>query len=466
MPAGIRPPLHLQTYPTLPSPRSEPQLVVRNESSRSLTYHIKKRFSQNATSFGQKLAPWKSFSLDRPIPEHDTDDQGVSSISKENRLATATMLQSQSPHHYHQQQQSQQHSADFGARATGPGQTPNVTQTVKRGLFGISRQTDPASNPDHRATHGYRDGMHETTAHGGEMADDCPDDASIFTTDLGGLRRKGSQKTQSGVSKPQPAPSIPHSHSTPSTGSRIAQFFGAGRDKSVGHKKTQRPATTDTNAGGPPPPFGQTRPHQNQGINVRVEADNGALIYDNSQGKLVPRPSDVSFDPTMEAHHANETHGNQLLSPAGKNGLGNNRLRTASGPAPLQQTMEAHSVPNKPTTNRPFGFGTKSRQPSQPNPAPASRSGTPMWKHPSATASGGQDWPRTRAERNFRFTWEANPGIVDGKELMGFGGEFGRKRVKADARMDANGRIPDARGATEVKRLPYVMGYERSVLDW
>lgn len=123
-------------------------------------------------------------------------------------------------------------------------------------------------------------------------------------------------------------------------------------------------------------------------------------------------------------------------------------------------------MPTKTSTNRPFGFGSKSRQASQPNPPPAARSGNPAWKHPHAAISGAQDYPRTRAERNFRFTWEANPGIVDGKQLMGFGGEFGRKRVKTDLRMDAGGKVPDARGATEVKRLPYVMGYERSVLDW
>lgn len=434
------------------------------------------------------------------------------------------MMQTQTQqHHQHHQYYERQQAADFGpARGIGPGQGHTLPGSgvgngggsgggqTKRGLFGISTRhvtAEPAGVvPPLSHTAAGIHSMTETSNRGGmEQQDDFPDDSSIFTTDMSGLRRKGSTKTQSGVNNnnshtkhqtsftPPPAAT-----STPSAGSRIAQFFGGGRDKSsnrdksAGDKKNaQRPSTTDTNAGGPPPPFGQTKAMtQGQGINVRVEADNGTLIYDNHHDKFMPRPSDASFDPTMamDVQQIDNNRGNNaLLQPSSGNGGGyTNRLRTASGPAASQHAMDAqninHPAPTgKTTTNRPFGFGSsKPRQPSQPlsssngGTGPQSRSGGPFKhqnqnhnQHPQTTAyNGGQEYPRTKAERNFRFTWEANPGIVDGKHLMGFGGDFGRKRVKTDLRMDGTGKVLDARGATEVKRLPYVMGYERSVLDW
>lgn len=430
------------------------------------------------------------------------------------------MMQTQTQHHqqHHHQYYERQQAADFGpARGIGQGQGHTLPGSgvgnvggsgggqTKRGLFGISSRhvnVEPAGvvPPLSHTAAGIHERMNETSNRGGmEQQDDFPDDSSIFTTDMSGLRRKGSTKTQSGVNNNSHAkhqtsfPPPPTTTSTPSAGSRIAQFFGGGRDKSSnrdksagGKKNAQRPSTTDTNAGGPPPPFGQTRATtQGQGINVRVEADNGTLIYDNHNDKFMPRPSDASFDPTMamDVQQIDNNRGNNtLLQPSSGNGGGyTNRLRTASGPAASQHVMDQNinhpAPPGKTTTNRPFGFGSsKPRQPSQPLPSsnggasPQSRSGAP-WKnqnqHPQTTAyNGGQEYPRTKAERNFRFTWEANPGIVDGKHLMGFGGDFGRKRVKTDLRMDGTGKILDARGATEVKRLPYVMGYERSVLDW
>ena len=422
-------------YSILPGSRSEPRLPIPNNS---LSSQIKRRLSNTLSinTFGKSLAPWNP--LNRTITEQQQEDE-TSPISHENNLARLRTSEDMfNPVH----QQPAHRGAD--------GHRTLPIKSTRRGLFGSQR---PMESND------AQKGNLDDFGQGGLDDHNNNDDASIFTTEPSGLRRNDSQKRETNnVGKHSAYTSPPHMHTTPlpsntpSTGSRIAQFFGGGRDKSASRQKGQRPFTSDGNPG---PPLPKSNPRMDQGIHVRVEPDSGTMMFDQKKDIFIPRSSDVSFDPTMEVEQIRELRANNHLQPTA-----NGRLRTASGPATPQQLIDNHPLPTK-SSARPFGFSTKPRHAS--SAGNGSNSLTRPGQQMRIPASGGLDWPRSKAERNFKFTWEANPGIVDGKELMGFGGEFGRKRVKVDVRADGT---VDHRGVTEVKRLPYVMGYERSVLDW
>lgn len=89
------------------------------------------------------------------------------------------------------------------------------------------------------------------------------------------------------------------------------------------------------------------------------------------------------------------------------------------------------------------------------------------WGAPPDAISGVYHDPRMDREK--QFSWVTNPSLSDGREVMGFGGDLGKKRLhvagqsnrtRAFSDFDMNdGAETDGKG-----QVPYIIGFERQVL--
>lgn len=89
------------------------------------------------------------------------------------------------------------------------------------------------------------------------------------------------------------------------------------------------------------------------------------------------------------------------------------------------------------------------------------------WDSPSKQTLG--TYPHLKEHRQKQFSWEVNPSLPDGREMMGFGGDLGKKRLLAtEAVGPSMSSLPpylgSGKGLDENVPLPYILGYERHVL--
>jgi hypothetical protein len=438
---------NLSLYPQSPGSKSTPQLhldtsdlqgIDKLQRTSSRTFTIK-QFSNNLFN---SLNPLK--------PNNSSPVEDVSPITLETRLASMDRLGRD----------------DFGSGPMiQPGAPP--VRPAKRGFFGSSKaepiptgQTMPHHHPEqyrqqHSHPYPHPPQQHRLVHKTGEefgfgMEDDTDvdkhfDEASIFTTDL-----KRTPTTRVAHSSepihPHTRHPAPATGSTQSTGSRIAYFFGANRDKSSHGKSSRRPATSDGNRPTP-------------AMQVKVESEENSKFTDEMHESSYSKNGglDKGSTPAIEITSVTREFGlmptvqGERLRTASTT---NRNLRAGAATQPLHPSHVANTFGSQGQGRGLAGFNGQIAQHARPSTGPI--------------ALGGQDYPKTRMERNFRFTWEYNPGVTDGRMVMGFGGEFGRKRVKLES-VAGNGRTPvrgDHRGAAEVRKLPYVLGYERSVVDW
>ncbi|GHJ87350.1 hypothetical protein NliqN6_3752 [Naganishia liquefaciens] len=78
-------------------------------------------------------------------------------------------------------------------------------------------------------------------------------------------------------------------------------------------------------------------------------------------------------------------------------------------------------------------------------------------------ALGHESQGQARADKRASyFTWNINPSLTEGQELMGFGGDLGKKRLQVS---DEAGNLWSA-GSDDItkSRIPYIIGFEKQVL--
>ncbi|KAJ9098611.1 hypothetical protein QFC21_004258 [Naganishia friedmannii] len=90
-----------------------------------------------------------------------------------------------------------------------------------------------------------------------------------------------------------------------------------------------------------------------------------------------------------------------------------------------------------------------------------------LWGSPSNVALC--TYPPMRRRRQEHFSWEVNPSLPDGREMMGFGGDLGKKRLlTSDLAGPSTSSLSPYIGSTgdidEKVPLPYILGYEKNVL--
>ncbi|KAJ9106872.1 hypothetical protein QFC19_003001 [Naganishia cerealis] len=93
--------------------------------------------------------------------------------------------------------------------------------------------------------------------------------------------------------------------------------------------------------------------------------------------------------------------------------------------------------------------------------------GWASWGTPSNMAAGM--YPDTKQHRLEHFIWEMNFSLPDGREMMGFGGDLGKKRLHAAeaASLSASSLLPSLsreEAGQEMLPTPYILGYEKQVL--
>jgi hypothetical protein len=76
-----------------------------------------------------------------------------------------------------------------------------------------------------------------------------------------------------------------------------------------------------------------------------------------------------------------------------------------------------------------------------------------------------EDRPDTTEDFKQRFTWEINPSLSQGQELMGFGGDLGKKRSLIRGDRKRSTPTSDTTGNVEGGQpIPYIIGFEKQVL--
>lgn len=73
--------------------------------------------------------------------------------------------------------------------------------------------------------------------------------------------------------------------------------------------------------------------------------------------------------------------------------------------------------------------------------------------------------PESKEDLAQRFTWEINPSLSQGQELMGFGGDLGKKRLHIGG--DCKRGIPTSGTSGDLEGgqpIPYIIGFEKQVL--
>lgn len=98
--------------------------------------------------------------------------------------------------------------------------------------------------------------------------------------------------------------------------------------------------------------------------------------------------------------------------------------------------------------------------------------------------SSGKDWnwgapsgsipsadPELTTDRKKQFSWVPNPSLSDGREMMGFGGDLGKKRLHVTGHSDRMGMgplsnviVPSGNGTGDNPQVPYIIGFEKQVL--
>jgi hypothetical protein len=89
------------------------------------------------------------------------------------------------------------------------------------------------------------------------------------------------------------------------------------------------------------------------------------------------------------------------------------------------------------------------------------------WEVPSAGTPNVE--PELGMKRKKQFSWVPNPSLSDGRELMGFGGDLGKKRLHVTGHHDGMGPlsnvfVPSGNGTSDNPQVPYIIGFEKQVL--
>lgn len=87
------------------------------------------------------------------------------------------------------------------------------------------------------------------------------------------------------------------------------------------------------------------------------------------------------------------------------------------------------------------------------------------WGTPSGTCA----YPESKTERDKQFSLVMNPSLSDGRELMGFGGDLGKKRLHSRDHHDgvassSTTDLPWSEGTGANSQVPYIIGFEKQVL--
>lgn len=91
-----------------------------------------------------------------------------------------------------------------------------------------------------------------------------------------------------------------------------------------------------------------------------------------------------------------------------------------------------------------------------------------MWGSPSNVAVLST-YPHLKKDRQAHFSWEVNPSLPDGREMMGFGGDLGKKRLLPPETVGPSTSSPlqhlgSGQDVDENVTMPYILGYEKHVL--
>lgn len=343
-------------------------------------------------------------------------------------------------------------SSTFNKSETIDALVDNPIKHFRRGIFGNHK-------PEASAL-GTTDEMQHADNENGALVNDA-DGRDRPLQRVPSYQQRGASHSVLNLSAVNDGEQLPPPVQQVSAASRVASFFGAGRSKKnaeKNEKSSRRPSTSDASfphSASHYPDHARYNHHNNPSLPVRHFSNN------------LPRPSDASV-----LDHDDAFMGHQrgladlgMLSPAAheRGGRGKGSLSPSMIQQPPQQTKPKSSGLS-------FGFGgARSKHADAPAPHPSSVHTTSSNSSTSTRLAfgltRGHEWPKTRPERNFFFTWESNVGVTEGVVLMGFGGDHGRKRLKVQQGMNHNHQ-PMQAAAQENAKLPYVVGYERSVLDW
>lgn len=90
------------------------------------------------------------------------------------------------------------------------------------------------------------------------------------------------------------------------------------------------------------------------------------------------------------------------------------------------------------------------------------------WDH-WGTLSATSVYPESRTDREKQFSLAINPSLSDGRELMGFGGDLGKKRLyirdqRKKMTSSTTWGLPLSNGTGTNSEVPYIIGFEKQVL--